>query len=174
MIEMQFLKPVPIPTRGVGRFRALWRWIRVVRKWELTAQWQYVLSDKTKIVIPARFEFDGASIPRPFWAILSPVGLLLIPGLIHDFAYRFDFLLEQPSDGGPLKKYRPDSGRRFWDRLFRDVAIEVNGFKIINSIAWVALRIGGRWAWNKRRRNPHPEYWQVPHQQAAAQVGHSA
>jgi hypothetical protein len=43
------------------------------------------LKDGTEIILPADFELDGASIPRIFWGILSPVGLLLIPGLIHDY-----------------------------------------------------------------------------------------
>ena len=46
--------------------------------------WYFRLpKNKTIIKIPKGFEFDGASIPRPFWWILSPVGLLFIPGLVH-------------------------------------------------------------------------------------------
>jgi hypothetical protein len=37
--------------------------------------------------------------------------------------------------------------------MFRDIAIEVNGFKIINYIAYYALRLGGWWAWRGHRKN---------------------
>ena len=37
-------------------------------------------------VIPAGFKFDGASIPKFLHTFLSPVGVLLMGGLIHDYA----------------------------------------------------------------------------------------
>jgi len=37
--------------------------------------------------------------------------------------------------------------------MFRDEAIRVNGFRIINYCAWVVLRMFGWVAWNKHRRN---------------------
>ena len=64
-------------------------WIFEVRKWELMENWYFTLNDDVQIVINKGFVFDGASIPRPLWAFLSPVGLLLIPGLIHDYGYKF-------------------------------------------------------------------------------------
>ena len=93
---MPELKPVPIATKNHG-FTV---WLHSVRTWELTEDWKYRLPTSctggkgVKIVIPKGFVFDGASVPRPLWAILHPSGLLLIPALVHDFAYRCGFLWE--------------------------------------------------------------------------------
>ena len=165
MLEMPILKPIPIRTREVGWIKATWRWITKIRKWELVDEWHHLLPDKTEIVIPPEFVFDGASIPRPFWAILSPVGLLLLPGLVHDFGYRYDFLLRRNARGA-LVRYKEGEGRRFWDRLFREVGIQVNSFRVINWIAWLALWAFGCFAWSARRKNPSPIYWlqaEAPH-----------
>ena len=161
MLEMPILRPILIRTREVGYLKALWNWITKIRKWELIEQWQFELPDKTSVVIPAGFKFDGASIPRPFWFILSPTGLLLIPGLIHDFGYDYDFLLK-PKTEGTFPRYQQGAGQHYWDRLFREVAIAVNGFKIINWIAWVALWAFGWFAWRSRRNIPSPLYWLTP------------
>ena len=151
MIELPKLRPVPIRTKNVNIIIALWRWITTIRNWEVLEDWNYTLPDKTKIYIPKGFVFDGASIPRIFWGILSPVGLLLTPGLIHDYAYKFNQLLCYDENGNK-SIYKNKAGRAYWDRLFRKVAIEVNGFKLINSIAWLALVLFGWIAWNSKRR----------------------
>lgn len=151
MIELPKLRPIPIRTKNVPPIVAHYRWVTSIRKWEVLEEWSYILPDKTNIYIPAGFEFDGASIPRIFWAILSPVGLLLTPGLVHDFAYKYNKLLSFDSNGNRTV-YNDKAGRAFWDRIFRDVAINVNGFKIINSIAWLALVLFGWIAWNSKRR----------------------
>ena len=165
MLEMPVLKPIPIRTREVGWIIATWRWITKIRQWKLVEEWHHRLPDKTEIVIPPGFVFDGASIPRPFWAILSPVGLLLLPGLIHDFGYRYNFLLRRNAQGA-LVRYKEGEGRRFWDRLFREVAIQVNSFRVINWIAWLALWAFGCFAWCARRKKSSPIYWlraEAPH-----------
>ena len=55
----------------------------------------YVLNGN-KYVIPAGFKFDGASIPKFLHPFLSPqVGVLLIGGLVHDYAYKYATLLRQ-------------------------------------------------------------------------------
>ena len=38
------------------------------------------------------------------------------------------------------------------DEIFRDINIEVNGFHLLNKLAYWALRIGGFVAWNKHRK----------------------
>jgi len=40
-----------------------------------------------QVTVPKHFVTDGASIPRMFWAILSPFGDYFAPALIHDFLY---------------------------------------------------------------------------------------
>ena len=40
-------------------------------------------------IIPKGFKFDGASVPKFLGQFLSPVGVLLIGGLIHDYGYKY-------------------------------------------------------------------------------------
>ncbi|MCV6625854.1 MAG: DUF1353 domain-containing protein [Cellvibrionaceae bacterium] len=37
--------------------------------------------------IPAGFESDGASVPRPFWPIIPRVGKYLTASIVHDWMY---------------------------------------------------------------------------------------
>lgn len=151
--KMPRLRPIPIPAKNQKHwFLRVLVWIFDIREWELMEDWHYQLHDDVLIVVPEGFTFDGASIPRPLWAVLSPVGLLMIPGLIHDFAYRKDMLLQIDADGEKIP-YKEGSGRDFWDELFFKVSIEVNGLPVLSLIAWFALFIGGGAAWNRYHRN---------------------
>ena len=66
----------------------------------MARDFEYTLPDGREIVIPEGFVFDGASVPRLLWGLLSPTGLLLIGGLVHDFGYRFDLLVRRGEYGG--------------------------------------------------------------------------
>ena len=149
--KMPALKPVSIPTKNQKTpIHKLVVFIAEVRKWEVVENWHYKLNDDVELVVPKGFQFDGASIPRPFWAILSPTGLLLIPGLLHDYAYMYDQLW-QVGPRGETIPYQKNAGKDSWDILFKNVGKEVNGFFLINAIAWLAVAIGGSEAWNKHR-----------------------
>lgn len=149
--DMPVLRPVPIPTSTQRTvIQKLLVLVFEIRKWKLGENWHYRLKENVEVVIPKEFDFDGASIPRPFWALLSPVGVLLIPGLLHDYAYQFDQLWEIGSDGCP-RAYQKGAGKEYWDELFRETAEEVNGFSVINAIAWLAVSIGGSGAWRRHR-----------------------
>jgi hypothetical protein len=73
---------------------------------------------------------------------LNPIGLLLIPGLLHDYAYKYDQLW-QVNAGGKTVPYKDGAGKDYWDSLFKNVGKEVNGFFLINGIAWIAVAVGG-------------------------------
>ena len=88
--KMPVLLPLPIPTKNRPFIMRLLVWLFDIRKWQLVENWHFEIEKGPEIVIPKDFKFDGASILRVFCAILSPVGLLLIPGLIHDYGYRFN------------------------------------------------------------------------------------
>lgn len=148
---MPKLRPIPIPTANCPRGLRILVWFFEVRRWTLAANWTYKLKDGTTIILPADFDFDGASIPRPFWGILNPTGLLLIPGLIHDYGYKYDQLWKL-GNNGEVTAYRKGEGKPFWDKLFLDVGKEVNGFKLINTFAWLAVALGGNGAWNGHRQ----------------------
>ena len=148
-MNMPKLRPILIKTKNQTLFKRVRAWL-MPRTWEVVEDWEFEMPDGRRIVIPKGFEFDGASIPRPLWAMLSPTGLLLIPGLIHDFGYRFDYVWRK-DENGTCCRDRRHTGRKYWDKLFFEIGEHVNGMKVINPLAWVALFFFGRAAWNKNR-----------------------
>jgi hypothetical protein len=161
---MPKVQAVPIHTKDLGWFAAVNIWLTTPRQWKLIEEYCIYIPGLGLVVIPVDFIFDGASIPRIFWFFLSPVGLLFIPGLIHDFGYQKNTLMLKKTDGQITFQVGLD--KAWWDKLFRDLAIQVNGFKIINNIAWLALKIGGNGVWKRYRRNTRfgnlPEIYQNP------------
>ena len=157
-IEMPKLIPIPIPTNKQPSFiHKLVVFVTQPRRWELADNWEYKLNDKVTLVIEKGFKFDGASIPRIFWAILSPTGLLLIPGLIHDYGYRYDqiWILDE---GNQVVVYKDAKGKDYWDTLFKDVGNTVNNVGLVNFIAKLAVAFGGKKTWEKHRKankKPH-------------------
>ena len=121
-------------------------WLLGVRHWEIAKDFHYEL-DGQQFVIPAGFKFDGASIPKFLHMFLSPVGVLLIGGLVHDYAYKYETLLHKNKKDtmGVIKQKKAD-------QIFRDINIEINGFYLMNFLAYWSLRIGGFMAWNKHRK----------------------
>ena len=143
---MPVMRPIPIRTKGKGFFKGILLWLLGVRHWEIVEDFNYEIND-VKYVIPAGFKFDGASIPKFLHPFLSPVGVLLIGGLIHDYAYKFETLLRQNKKDtlGVISQKRADE-------IFRDINIGVNGFYLMNYLAYWSLRLGGFMAWNKHRK----------------------
>jgi len=140
------MKPIPIKTKGKGFFKMIIMWLLGTRNWEIANDFTYTLNGK-KFVIPAGFKFDGASIPKFLHTFLSPVGVLLMGGLIHDYAYKYQTLLRENKKDtlGVISQKRADE-------IFRDINIEVNGFYLMNYLAYWSLRLGGFMAWNKHRK----------------------
>ena len=159
-MDMPKLMPLPIRTRQengkpISFWKRVWRWLTSIRQWEVIEDWEYKLpGTEPTIVVPSGFVFDGASIPRPLWGILSPTGSLLIPGLVHDFAYRYDYLWALDPTG-VARKYKVDAGRKVWDPLFRDIGLAVNGIAIIDWVAWRMLVGFGGFAWRSNRDRWH-------------------
>lgn len=145
------LRPIPIPTLNVNPIKKLWIWLTTIRKWEVAEDWQFTLPDGARIIIPKGFIFDGTSVPRPLWSLMSPTDLLLIPSLVHDFAYRYDYLWAYSEVGGIIK-YKEGAGRHYWDKLFRDVGRKVNGMAYIDYLSWFMLKLFGWYAWSQNRR----------------------
>lgn len=151
---MPVIRPLPIKTKNRGIIARIFIWIFSIRKWEVQQEWRHTLPApyNEEVVIPENYVFNGASIPRPFWILLSPVGLLLIPSLVHDYAYSHGKLIILTKDGKKVD-YKAGAGRLFWDALFRRVALEVNGFAFINNIAWLGLVLFGWIAWLSNAKN---------------------
>ena len=143
---MPKLQPVQIATKGKGFWKGIVMWLLSTRNWVLTDDWKYNI-DGEEYVIPSGFQFDGASIPKFLRSFFSPVGVLLIGGLVHDYAYKYKTLLKKNKKDtmGELTQKRADE-------IFRDINIIVNGFYTMNRLAYWSLRIGGFVAWNGHRK----------------------
>ena len=143
---MPHLKPIPIKTKGKGFWKAIVMWLLSTRNWELIEDWKYNIDGK-EYIIPKGFQFDGASIPKFLRTFFSPVGVLLIGGLVHDYMYKYTHCKPVSAKGALLVV---DQKRA--DQIFRDINIVVNGFYTMNYLAYWSLRIGGFVAWNGHRK----------------------
>ena len=144
--EMPQMSPIKIETADKGFWKAIWMWMLGVRHWEITKDFYFSLKGE-EYVIPQGFQFDGASVPKFLAMWLSPTGVLLMGGLIHDYGYKYGTLLR--SDRTSIG----DKSQKWMDTLFRDICIEQNGFKLLNYLAYWALRLGGFVAWNGHRNH---------------------
>ena len=151
--ELPSMQALKIPTKGKGFWGGIICWLLATRNWKVTKDFHYAI-DGTDYVIPAGFQFDGASIPKFLRTFFSPVGVLLIGGLIHDYAYKYKTLLEKNK-----KKTMGELTQKRADEIFRDININVNGFYSMNYLAYWSLRLGGFVAWNghRKRNNKIPE-----------------
>lgn len=151
-IKMPLMRPIPIPTKGKSWWKSLWIWAKTTRQWEIMEDWEFFISYlNLMILIPKGFIFDGASIPKGLRSIYSPVGILLLPGLLHDYGYRFGYLLRKIPGGFEATKI--NFTRKDWDNLFLKVSVQVNGFNVLNKLPRFGLWIGAGITWAKHREN---------------------
>jgi hypothetical protein len=143
---MPKMKPIPIETKSKGFWGGVWLWLVTTRRWEIVEDFYYSL-DGQRLVIPAGFTFDGASVPKFLRTWLSPMGVLLVGGLVHDYGYKYATLLKDNKNETIGTKTQKDM-----DIIFRDINVEVNGFRVLNYVAYYALRLGGFAAWNGHRK----------------------
>ena len=143
--ELPSMKPLRIPTSDKGFWGAIMLWLLGSRQWEITKDWHFSVHGAPH-VIPKGFQFDGASVPKFLATFLSPVGVLLVGGLVHDYIYKHRVLLKK--DKTVARVYEQKEA----DQLFRDIGISVNGFVFMNYLAYYALRLAGFVAWTKHRR----------------------
>jgi len=143
--SMPVMSPLPIATKDKGFWKGILMWLMGTRKWKIEQDFNYTLND-VEYKIPAGFEFDGASVPKFLATFLSPVGVLLMGGLVHDYGYKFATLMKR--DGSNIGYH----DQKFMDGLFRDICIEVNGFRVLNYLAYWSLRLAGFVAWNGHKK----------------------
>ena len=141
---MPTLKPVPFP-KGIGLIKTLGGY---TRKWMIVDTFELRVPGHDLIVIPAGFVFDGASIPKIFRGLLSPVGGLLISAIVHDYVYGHHCILLEDEAG---IRYRQFITKAESDTLFLEIANQVNGLSIINKVAYLAVKYFGFRAWNKHK-----------------------
>ena len=144
--ELPQLQPIPIKTKGKGFWKGIIMWLLGTRNWTIIKDFKYTING-TNYVIPKGFSFDGASIPKFLRTFFSPVGVLLIGGLVHDYMYKYSACKPADKKGQLLLVDQKKA-----DQIFRDINIEVNGFYFINYLAYWSLRLGGFVAWNGHRK----------------------
>ena len=144
--ELPHLQPIKISTKGKGFFKGIVMWLLSTRNWKITKDWKYRYNGN-EYIVPAGFQFDGASIPKFLRTFFSPVGVLLVGGLVHDYMYKYACMKRTDKKGTLLIVDQKKA-----DQIFRDINIEVNGFYFMNYLAYWSLRIGGWVAWNGHRK----------------------
>lgn len=144
--ELPSMKALRIPTKDKGFWGGILCWLLATRNWEITKDFHYKI-DGENYVIPEGFRFDGASIPKFLRTFFSPVGVLLVGGLIHDYAYKYKTLLKKNK-----KETMGELTQKRADEIFRDINVIVNGFYVMNRLAYLSLRLGGFLAWNGHRK----------------------
>lgn len=99
------------------------------------------VGQSVEIRVPARYCFDGASIPRIFWRVIGhPWGEYREAACVHDWLY---------SDGHIA---HPEIERKQADQIFRRIMLEVGISRRKAAIMYRAVRIGGGRAWKAYRR----------------------
>ncbi len=152
MTSMPILQPIPSEIRLKTPFVRYLFWIQYRRRWQVMEDWSYEFKGK-KIVIPKGFVFDGVSIPKFFHWFLSPTGVLFIPGLIHDFAYRYGYIWIIDEMGVPAK-FQEASSRHFWDAMFKELGLELNQMVLLNYFSRFILFSFGWYSWEQNRKKP--------------------
>lgn len=154
-IEMPCVSPVPFDA-DCGYIKRIIHWLFYTRIWRMDKDWHFVLFNGVMIMIPSGFQFDGASIPKLFRFLLSPTGILFLPGIIHDYAYKYNRLKGVVTPSGDkwfLFSYQDKAGKLYWDYLFREVGHQVCRLYAIPYATWLALILFGFFAWYKHRRS---------------------
>ena len=142
--------------------RSLWRRLLQMREpvvYELVEDYTYtarIWGTWTHMWLPRGFRSDLASTPRLSWLFgFRPDGLMMIPGLYHDWYYRHGSI-----EARVAVEYEPGrwtipfgfSTRRGGDRLFLQVAMQASGLRLPAYAAWAALRLFGGIAWRRNEK----------------------
>lgn len=97
------------------------------------------------LLLPAGFRCDLASTPRFSWVFgYRPDGLLLAPGLFHDFYYRHGFVIDCAVPG---RNFIGKGERAFGDRLLAHMTREISGLALPGFLALAVLTLFGWPAW---------------------------
>lgn len=53
--------------------------------WRVARDWEAPLNSGVIVTVPAGFDTDLASVPRPFWVLVPPYGKCTGPAVLHDY-----------------------------------------------------------------------------------------
>ena len=96
---------------------SIWLWLTGTRRWEIVEDFYFFLNGE-EYVIEKGFEFDGASVPKFLAMWLSPVGVLLMGGLVHDYGYKYAELVKK-KDNETVAKTQKEMDVIFSRYLYR-------------------------------------------------------
>lgn len=108
---------------------------RSAKYWRLEKPVKVLLSTETVLTIPAGFDTDISSVPRPFWPLCPPVGDFALAALIHDYLYVHNVGTRAQADREML----------VWSNA-------INKNRLDNWTRWAAVRLFGWIVWNKAKR----------------------
>jgi len=149
IIMYPIIKPLPIKTKNKPLLKKIWIWLTITRQWILVEDFYIRIPGSfKKIFIPKGFIFDGVSIPRIFWTILNPIGILFLGAIPHDFGYKYEGLFYKANNIFYFKKHT----RKELDQIFYKINEENNKLKLITKISLYILRLFGWIAWNNHRK----------------------
>ncbi len=97
------------------------------RVFRVRRYYRYV-SSVGMIIVPTGFLTDGASIPRIFWSIFSPVGSTFPAAVIHDFLY---------------SKHNTEYSRDESDRIFKEAMFNLGIGWVTRETVYRAVRMFG-------------------------------
>ncbi len=134
--------------------------------WALQRPMTYHAGDGDRIVVPAGFVTDLASIPRPVWSLYPPDGPWVKAAVVHDFLY------DTQGDGAWGRRQGVQRNPPFTRRQSDDILMEgmidrrIGWFQ--RHVIWAAVRLGGGGGWKRagelrasrtalgRKAVPHP------------------
>lgn len=91
------------------------------------------------IAVPAGYQTDLLSIPRPLWPILSPFGQGVWGAFPHDLLYGTRFSLPDQDEG---------DARAMADQILFDAAVDSGASRFRANLLFSGVRVGGKGAWS--------------------------
>lgn len=146
------------------------RFFTLKEDWRLTLGEIGIKELNGDVIVPREVDgkevvFDGASVPLPWLisfltiGILRPLGVMLTASIVHDFAFKYGYLLVS-KDSGTLEKVQLE--RHNADQLFRDITSTVTKLSSVGLVSWFFIRLG--WftvKYNGKRWGGKPPYIQT-------------
>ena len=149
-VAMPKYEPIPLVTKGMSWWQRVKATYITPRQHALTENYLvYYKPWRCWLVMPKKFPFDGASIPRWLWWLIPPMGIFLVPSLPHDLGYRYGELICLYDNGNVVycKIHKEDV-----DKVFHTLSDSINQMPISSWVAWQAVVWMG-FAWGAHRRN---------------------
>lgn len=121
--------------------------------WRLLKSFDYHLGapdGSERVVVPAGFVTDFASVPRGLWNLLPPTGPYGKSAVIHDYLYQHRLVRCQFGAVGEFERVRLVE-RDEADEIFHEGMIVLGVRRLVRLPVYVGIRVGGWWAWSRYR-----------------------